>query len=197
MRLFVPDVSGDLDIAPLPPRLPPEVSVAGRLVLVSLRAQAFGAYEDGALVRWGPTSTGRRSSPTPAGAYHANWRARLHRSTIDPDWLLPWYVNIHNRSGISFHAYALPGYPASHACIRLLEPDAEWLYEWVETWTLDASGQVIRANGTPVVVFGAYDYSAPPPWSRLDTDPGAATVTPEELAEAVRPYSRVTGEGTP
>jgi len=35
-----------------------------------------------------------------------------------------------NKRGHSFHQYELPGHPASHGCIRLLERDATWIYDW-------------------------------------------------------------------
>ena len=46
------------------------------------RVQAFAAYDSGALVRWGPTSTGRREMPTPARLFHTNWKARQRTSTF-------------------------------------------------------------------------------------------------------------------
>ena len=121
-----------------------------RLLLVSRRVQAFAAYEAGTLVRWGATSTGRRETQTPAGLFATNWRSKLRRSSDNGEWLLPWYVNFVNESGVSFHQFALPGYPASHACARLLIDDAKWIYDWVELWTLDATRQRIEVYGTPV-----------------------------------------------
>jgi len=47
----------------------------------------------------------------------------------------------------------MPGYPASHSCIRLLVKDAKWLYEWVDLWKV-APGFVIKNKGTPIIVFG-------------------------------------------
>jgi len=98
------------------PAVLPGASSLPKLVLVSLRVQAFGAYEGGRLRHWGPTSTGRRDKPTPPGLYHANWKAKERTSTIDDEWLLRWCVNIEN-SGISLHQYDLPGYRrATRAC---------------------------------------------------------------------------------
>jgi hypothetical protein len=42
------------------------------------------------------------------------------------------------------------------------------LYEWGEGWTLDSSGTRIVRNGTPVLIVGAYDFDAPPPWRSLE-----------------------------
>jgi hypothetical protein len=78
-----------------------------------------------------------------------------------------WYFNFGNRDGLALHAYALPGAPASHGCIRLLERDAQWLYEWGEPWTLDSTGTRVLRAGTPVFVIGRYDFDAAPPWRSL------------------------------
>jgi hypothetical protein len=134
-----------------------------KMLIVDQPSQAFAAYEYGRLVHWGPTSTGRQAKPTPAGRYHLNWRARSRTSTLSGEWRLNWYFNFHNRRGLAFHEFDLPGVPASHACVRLLTRDAMWIYKWGQSWTLDAKGQV-ATPGTPVVILGMYDFGAPPPF---------------------------------
>ena len=135
-----------------------------RALVVHQQGQAFAAYEAGDLVRWGPISSGREAMPTPAGLFHLNWRSRGRHSTVDPDWYMPWYFNFENDRGLSFHQYTLPGRPASHACVRLLERDARWLFDWGKTWTLDDRGWNVVDPGTPVLIVGCYDFSNPPPW---------------------------------
>lgn len=142
-----------------------------KAIVVQQAAQAFGAYENGTLVRWGPVSTGRKETPTPAGAYNLTWRSRKRRSTDNDAWLLEWYFNFINERGVSFHQFDLPGYPASHACVRLLQRDAVWLYDWGEQWTLDPEDRrKIITPGSPVLIVGVYDHKAPAPW----TDPVSA-----------------------
>ena len=154
-------------LSPLPALFPWAESHAKALV-VHQPWQAFAAYESGRLVRWGPVSTGRRETPTPSGQFNLTWRSKGRHSTDNAAWFLPWYFNFHNERGVSFHQFDLPGYPASHACVRLLERDAKWLYEWGESWTLDETGRQILTFGTPVLIVGAYDHGAPPPWINLD-----------------------------
>ena len=128
--------------------------------------QVFGAYENGQLVRWGPVSTGRKETPTPAGEYNLTWRSRKRRSTDNEAWVLEWYFNFVNERGVSFHQFDLPGYPASHACVRMLQRDAMWLYGWGEQWTLDPEDKrKIVTPGSAVLIAGVYDYKAPAPWS--------------------------------
>lgn len=188
--LLVPEQAIDLlSASPFPREIPAEACPSEKLLAVSRRVQAFAAYDKCTLVRWGPTSTGRKESPTPAGLYHTNWRSRLRRSTENAAWLLPWLVNIENSRGISFHQFDLPGYPASHACVRLLADDARWVHDWMDGWILGENHRTIVAYGTPVIVFDDYDYDGEPPWKRLAVDPLAASVTVTDLQNALAPHA--------
>jgi hypothetical protein len=120
-----------------------------KAIVVDQVAQAFAAYEYGRIVRWGPVSTGSLGQ-TPSGLFHLSWRSRGHRSSIDPSWYLEWYFNFIPSRGIAFHKYSLPGQAASHGCVRMLERDSQWLYEWG-----DAPKKGVK--GTPVVVLGCPD----------------------------------------
>ena len=186
--LVIPGASADLmGIAPFPIQLEIARKIP-KLVLVSRRVQAFGAYESGRLVRWGPTSTGKKSTPTPAGLYHTNWKAKKRRSSVNQSWILPWCFNLDDTAGISFHQFDLPGYPASHGCVRLLEEDAKWVYDWADQWTLSKIDQSILAFGTPVVIFGDYTYGEKPLWKRLADDPAATAISPAESEIAVNQH---------
>jgi hypothetical protein len=135
-------------------------------LVVDQPSQAFGAYESGALVRWGPVSSGRKRAPTPAGLFHLNWRSPGRTSTEDPRWYMRWYFNFSSARGLALHQLELPGYPASHACVRLLERDARWIYAWGEEWQLDDDRRTVLQPGTPVLILGQYDFGAPRPWQQ-------------------------------
>jgi hypothetical protein len=174
-EVVVPDVwhEDPLVYSPLPRRYA-WARAHPKALVVHQPWQVFGAYEDGVLVRWGSVSSGRHAHPTPEGLFHLNWRSPGRHSTVNPRWFMRWYWNFHNERGLAFHEYAMPGYPASHACVRLLARDARWLYDWGEGWTLDARGWEVLDHGTPVLIVGTYDFEAPPPWHAL-----------EQLAEGV------------
>lgn len=171
----------ELEYSPLP-RNVARFEEAAKTIVVDQAWQVFGGYEKGVLVRWGPVSTGRRADPTPPGLHHLTWRSSGRHSTVDADWYMPWYFNFHNQRGLSFHQYALPGRPASHACVRLLERDARWLYGWGESWQLDARRTKVLEHGTPVLIVGHYDFDVSPPWR-----------SPEEVARGIT--LRVGAEG--
>jgi lipoprotein-anchoring transpeptidase ErfK/SrfK len=186
--LLIPEPVTDLiDLSPFPREVEKARDIP-RLLFISRRVQAFGAYEFGRLVRWGPTSTGKRSTPTPTGLYHTNWRSKATRSTVNSAWLLRWYFNLDNAKGVSIHEYELPGYPASHSCVRLLADDAAWVYGWADEWKLSADRRQIITYGTPVIVFGEYIYGEKPPWKQLLIDHCATTLTNGELEETLLPH---------
>ena len=162
-----------------------------KAIVVHQAMQAFGAYENGRLVRWGPVSTGRKETPTPEGAYNLTWRARSRRSTDNRDWLLEWYFNFVNERGVSFHLFDLPGYPASHACVRMLLRDAQWLYGWGAQWKLDDSRRSVLAPGTPVLILGSYPFGVAPAWLSLDTLAMPLVLPPVLTGSALRPPAAV------
>jgi lipoprotein-anchoring transpeptidase ErfK/SrfK len=186
--LIIPDASADpMSLAPFPLQLEAARTIP-KLILVSRRVQAFGAYESGRLVRWGPTSTGKKSTPTPAGLYHTNWKAKETRSSVNQSWILPWCFNLDNFSGVSFHKFDLPGYPASHGCVRLLEEDAKWIYDWADQWTLSKIDHSVIAFGTPVVIFGEYAYGEKPLWKRIADDRAATAIPVAETENALNQH---------
>lgn len=163
-EIVVPDSWDDNDLlySGLPIRYAPGAHEPTFLI-VYLPGQLFGAYEYGTLVHWGPISSGQQSSPTPSGVFSLNWRSTGRASTVNPDWFMRWYFNFSNAVGLALHAYALPGRPASHGCVRLLDRDARWLFAWGRPSIADSSGPRVRP-GTPVFIVGEYDFDAPPPW---------------------------------
>lgn len=182
--LVVPQtwLTGDTAYSPLPT----SVSWAAahpKALIVHQPSQVFGAYESGELIRWGPVSSGREAHPTPSGLFHLNWKSRGRTSTIDPDWYMPWYFNFHNERGLALHEYTLPGHPASHACIRLLERDAKWLFDWGEGWVLDERGWEVIDPGTPLWIIGQYGFGASPPWQSKDWLQRGVTVPASPAAQ--------------
>lgn len=186
-NLVVPDsIGAELDYAPLPAVVPALAEIP-QFIAVSQRVQAFGAYEYGRLVRWGPISSGKAATPTDSGLFFTNWKSRTTISTDDPSWILDWYVNFIALKGVAFHQYELPGRPASHGCVRLLEVDAKWVYDWARQWT-PGRGSNVKTYGTPVLVFGDYEYGRSAPWNGLpEGDLTRASVSEWELGASLAP----------
>lgn len=186
--IIIPNAGdSEMTYSPFPVHLESLDSIR-KVILVSRKVQAFAAYENGKLVKWGPTSTGKKSTPTPEGLYHTNWKSKETHSTVDDAWVLKWYFNLDNLEGISLHQYDLPGYPVSHSCVRLLDEDAHWIYDWAEQWKLSPDRKIIAENGTPVIVFGQYLYGKTPPWKKLITYLNATDISEEELRVIIKKY---------
>lgn len=172
VKLIVPDtLSTDLLFySPFPKELELLDSIP-KTVLIAQRIQAFGLYEKGKLIKWGPVSSGKQSTPTPNGLHYGNYKSKRKVSTVNSDWILPYYFNFMNFEGVGVHQYLLPGFPASHACVRLDMDDAKYIYDWARQWQLDSRGRTVEKNGTPFMVFGEYDFkSETPPWNALATN---------------------------
>lgn len=158
-----------------------------KILFFSYPTQTFAAYENGILTYTGPTNMGKAQHKTPTGLFFTNWKAEETISTFDDEWKLLWNFNIENKKGVGFHQYELPGYPASHSCLRLQEKDAKYLYEWADQWVL-ADEENVKFKGTPVLVFGSYNFNAPKPWLQLIKNPKALTISEGEIEKITTPY---------
>ncbi len=124
------------DYSPMPSTIDPHGS---KLILVSLHDQAFGAYNaDGTLAYWGPVSSARGYCPDIHHGCHTPTGHFAIESHGGPDCVstkfpvgrggapMPYCMYFHG--GFALHGSPeLPGYPASHGCIRMFIDDAQWL----------------------------------------------------------------------
>lgn len=186
--ILVPtSLTGDIGYYLHFPMQVPALNEVDKIILFNYATQTFAAYAFGELTYSGPTNMGRKADPTPVGLYFCNWKAEETISTFNDEWELKWNFNIENKVGTGFHQYALPGYPASHSCLRLREADAKLLYNWAEQWKL-SDKEALLSKGTPVVVFGTYPFDGPKPWMALRTNPSALNITAASLEQTLLPY---------
>lgn len=186
MSLVVPR---SFDDATLWEFMPPSLDTAqiiSKLIIISQEMQSFGIYENGLLVRSGPVSSGKKSTTTPSRLYFMNWKGEEVISTFNDEWILKWNFNLDNKLGVSLHHYALPGYPASHSCVRLYLADAEWIYNWADQWILSEDGQTKIISGTPVIIYGEYNFQKQAPWKDLPENPNATKIYKNDLEELVQ-----------
>lgn len=157
------------------PRYYPGARSFDKLFIMDKSIQAFAAYEHGRLVRWGIINTGSEETPTPNGRFNFNWQTEFRVSSLSPPgerWEMYWVFNIHHQRGIHVHQYEMPtGGPTSHGCVRLIDADAKWVYDWADTWdtTLGdigpgtAEGRLLD-QGTTVLVLGEEPAGTPRPF---------------------------------
>lgn len=187
MTVVVPASFDDTEAFESFPLVITELKEVPKIMLVSQNIQAFALYEYGERLRSGPVSTGKKSTPSPSNLYFTNWKGKLVTSSIDDEWIMPWYFNLDNKEGISLHQYDLPGYPASHACVRMYEWDAKFIYDWADQWKISDDGETVLANGTPVLMFGEYAYGTTAPWKNLPENKDAIKITDDELTKVLAP----------
>ncbi len=98
------------------------------LAIVALKEQRVTIYDAKGKIMDSPVSTGQTGLETPAGIYSVVQKEEDHHSNIYDDASMPYMERI-TLTGISLHGGVLPGYPASHGCVRMPERFAEELYQ--------------------------------------------------------------------
>lgn len=181
------DMSGDIEFYLSFPLTVSYLKDIKKVVFFSYPTQTFATYEKGQLIYAGPTSMGSEKHKTPTGLFFTNWKAEETTSTFDDEWELRWNFNVENKLGVGWHQYSLPGYPASHSCLRLQEADAKYLYDWADEWEL-ADSETVKVKGTPVIVFGSYDFTAPKPWLQLIVNSKALDISENEIEKQTMPF---------
>jgi hypothetical protein len=117
----------------------PEISPTGPVVIiVSLPEQIMYVYRNGVRIGRSTVSTGTKGHPTPTGMFTILQRKVRHESNIYKGAKMPHMQRL-TWTGIAMHAGHLPGYPASHGCVRLPVDFAERLYS-------------VTSNGTNVII---------------------------------------------
>ena len=98
------------------------------MAIVSIKSQQVTLYDaDGWILR-APVSTGTTGRETPAGVFAVLERNREHRSNMYDDASMPNMQRI-TWNGIALHGGPLPGYAASHGCVRMPFGFAEKLFD--------------------------------------------------------------------
>jgi L,D-transpeptidase catalytic domain len=100
------------------------------MAIVSIKSQQVTIYDaDGWILR-APVSTGTKGRETPAGVFAVVEKNKDHRSNMYDDAWMPNMLRI-TWNGIALHGGPLPGYPASHGCVRMPFGFAEKLFDKV------------------------------------------------------------------
>jgi hypothetical protein len=106
----------------------PELVPSGPLtIVVSIPEQKAYVYRNGVRIAVSTVSTGKKGHETPTGVFTILQKNKDHRSNLYNDAPMPWMQRL-TWDGIALHAGKLPGYPASHGCVRLPDAFAEKLF---------------------------------------------------------------------
>ena len=99
------------------------------IIAISINRQQLKVYDTNGFFAEAPVSTGMKGHPTPMGVFSVIQKQKWHHSNIYSGAPMPYMQRI-TWSGIAMHAGVLPGYPASHGCIRMPEAFAIKMYGW-------------------------------------------------------------------
>ena len=99
------------------------------IIAVSIEQQKVRVYDANGLFAESPVSTGMKGHSTPMGVFSVIQKHKMHRSNIYSGAPMPYMQRI-TWSGVAMHAGVLPGYPASHGCIRMPMAFAVKMWNW-------------------------------------------------------------------
>jgi lipoprotein-anchoring transpeptidase ErfK/SrfK len=141
------------------------------VVLVSVPQQTMHVYRNGILIGRSTVSTGSKGHSTPGGVFTILEKKQSHRSRKYDNAPMPNTQRL-TWTGIAMHSGQLPGYPASHGCIRLPYDFSQLLF-------------AATAKGGTVVVG---DGRTPVP--HLASNPGLMLAPKDLTPEMLRPLAQ-------
>lgn len=110
----------------------PDYAAPGQLVIVvSLPEQRAHVYRNGVRIGVTTVSTGTADHPTPTGTFEILQKKEMNYSNLYNNAPMPFMQRL-TWDGIALHAGKIPGYPASHGCVRLPMAFARKLYAETE-----------------------------------------------------------------
>jgi hypothetical protein len=148
-------------------------------IIVSIADQRVSLYDNGTLVARSSVSTGVRRHPTPLGVFSVIEKQRWHRSNLYSAAPMPYMQRI-TWSGVALHAGVLPGYPASHGCIRFTNDFA------VRLWHLTKRGTrviIARDDVLPVEITNPHLFVSKPKTTSGSLESRALTVAGVDTQE--------------
>ena len=126
---------GTIELSPGEFRWASEIPKSGAIeVVISLTDQMAFVYRAGDLIGVTTVSSGKIDHETPTGVFPILAKEKVHRSTKYDDAPMPFMQRL-NEYGVAMHGGNVPGYPASHGCIRLPMKFAARLFALTTTGT--------------------------------------------------------------
>src|SRR5437763_1294255 len=168
------------------PAPPPKEAVAPReagepiMAIVSIKSQQVTFYDAEGWILRAPVSTGVKGRETPAGVFAVVEKDIDHHSTMYDDAWMPHIQRI-TWNGVALHGGPLPGYAASHGCVRMPFGFAEKLFDK----TRIGMRVIISPNDAAPVEF-SHPALPMPNAEALKAAPARAEPLAREAAEAAK-----------
>jgi len=162
------------------------------IIAISINQQKLKIYDANGFFAEAPVSTGMHGHPTPMGVFSIIQKHKFHHSNIYSNAPMPYMQRI-TWSGVAMHAGVLPGYPASHGCIRMPMAFAVKMWNWTR---MGARVVVTPGELTPAKFAHALlptQKVAPQPVAAVEPEtdkPVGAKAATDETASALRDQTR-------
>ncbi len=150
------------------------------MAIVSIKTQQVTFYDAEGWIFRAPVSTGVKERETPAGVFAVIEKEKDHHSTMYDDAWMPNMQRI-TWNGIALHGGPLPGYAASHGCIRMPYGFAEKLYDKTRIGM-----RIIIAPNDPAPVEFSHPALLTPNAEAIAAAPAHAEPLAREAAEAAK-----------
>src|SRR5512140_3700201 len=150
------------------------------MAIVSIKSQKVTIYDADGWVLRAPVSSGTTGRETPAGVFSVVEKDKDHRSSLYDDAWMPHMLRI-TWNGLALHGGPLPGYAASHGCVRMPFGFAEKLFDKTRIGM-----RVIIAPGDAEPVEFSHPALFVPKAEAIAAAPAKAEALPREAAEAAK-----------
>jgi hypothetical protein len=162
------------------------------MAIIALRNQRITIYDAKGWILRAPVSSGQTGYETPAGIYSVIQKEAQHYSNLYDDASMPFMQRI-TWSGIALHAGALPGYAASHGCVRMPYEFAKLLFDMTKIGTRVIVG---RNDVSPVEIshpalFKPRPVDAGMAVAQVENHDGGREQTPSSEPAAAAPTSHM------
>lgn len=154
------------------------------IAVVSINDQRVTVWSGNNTVARSPISSGTSGHRTPTGIFSVIGKERYHESNLYSDAPMPFMQRI-TWSGVAMHAGHLPGYPASHGCIRMPEDFAQRLFGMTRT------GMRVIVTDRDVSPISFAHTNLPVPTFVRETQV-ASVVAPAHMAQSAAPQQAAT-----
>src|SRR6516225_8763654 len=150
------------------------------MAIVSIKSQQVTFYDGDGWILRAPVSTGTKGRETPAGVFAVLEKDLDHHSSLYDDARMPHMQRI-TWNGLALHGGPLPGYAASHGCVRMPFGFAEKLFDKVRIGT-----RVIISPSDPVPVDFSHPALLVPNSEAIAAAPARVEALAREAAEATK-----------
>src|SRR4051794_36760123 len=166
--------------APVTEAVAPRQAGEPIMAVVSIKSQQVAFYDAEGWILRAPVSTGVSGRETPAGVFAIVEKDKDHHSSMYDDAWMPNMQRI-TWNGVALHGGPLPGYAASHGCVRMPYGFAEKLFE--KTWI--GMGVIIPPHDAEPVEF-SHPALFMPKQDAIAAAPAKAETLAREAEEAAR-----------